>query len=139
MSWRDQDPTILRMLTEFDHLTVVGLSRDPAKSAHAIPARMQRFGYRVTPVHPSADVLLGERVYRSVREVPDPQIVQVFRPADEAPGIARDAVAAGAKAVWLQLGLISGEARQICEDAGLLYVDDHCMAVDYIRLGLTAA
>jgi predicted CoA-binding protein len=130
------DDVIRRIFTEFDHITVVGLSRDPDKEAHAIPARMQRLGYRITPVNPHADVLLGERVYRRLADVPPPvDVVEVFRPSAEAPEIARQAVAAGAKAFWLQLGLRSAAARQICADAGLLYVEDHCMAVDYIRVG----
>src|SRR4051794_3651698 len=105
-NWRDADPIIRRMLTEYRRIAVVGLSRDPEKSAHAIPARMQRLGFSITPVHPSADELLGERAYRSVAEVPPPvEIVQVFRPSAEAADIARQAVGAGARAFWLQLGL----------------------------------
>lgn len=82
------------------------------------------------PVHPSADVLLGERVYRSLADIPEPvDLVDVFRPATEAPEIARQAVAIGAKTLWLQQGIVSPEARRIAEEAGLTYVEDRCTAV----------
>ena len=134
------DPLIRRVLTEFDHITVVGCSRDADKSAHAIPARMQQRGYRITPINPVADELLGERVYRTLYDAPRPvDVVQLFRPSAEAPELVQAAVEVGAAAVWLQSGIRSGEARRIAEEAGLLYVEDHCMAVDYIRLGITDA
>jgi hypothetical protein len=125
------------ILAGFDHITVVGLSRDPNKTAHSIPARMQQLGYRITPVNPYIDEVLGERSYPTLAEAPHPlDVVEVFRPSREAPELARQAVAAGAHAFWLQQGLRSAEARRICTQAGLLYVEDHCMAVDYIRLGI---
>ena len=131
------DVVIRLILTSCDHLTVVGCSRDPAKEAHAIPARMQRHGYRITPINPYATELLGERAYARLADAPQPvDIVQVFRPSAEAAGVARQAVAAGASALWLQQGIRSAEAREICDAAGVLYVEDHCMAVDYIRLGI---
>ncbi|MDX6284945.1 MAG: uncharacterized protein QOG53_430 [Frankiales bacterium] len=134
----DGDNVIRRILTEFDHITVVGCSRDPDKSAQAIPARMQQHGYRITPINPTADELLGERAYRTLYAAPQPiDVVQLFRPSAEAAEHARAAVEVGAAALWLQSGIQSAEARRIAEEAGLLYVEDHCMAVDYIRLGIT--
>ncbi|WP_431922579.1 CoA-binding protein [Amycolatopsis tucumanensis] len=111
-------------------IAVVGLSRDPAKAAHSVPAAMQAAGFRVIPVHPSADELLGEKVYRSLADIPEPvDIVDVFRPAREAPGVAEQAVAIGAKTLWLQQGIVSAEARRIAESGGLTYVEDRCIAV----------
>ncbi|GAA3829167.1 MULTISPECIES: CoA-binding protein [Amycolatopsis] len=111
-------------------IAVVGLSRDPAKAAHSVPAAMQAAGFRVIPVHPSADELLGEKVYRSLADIPEPvDIVDVFRPAREAPGVAEQAVAIGAKTLWLQQGIVSAEARRIAESGGLNYVEDRCIAV----------
>ena len=95
-----------------------------------MPAGLQRRGFRIIPINPYADMLFGERVYRSLAEVPDKiDIVDVFRPAADAPDIARQAVAVGAKALWLQLDIRSDEARRIAEAAGLDYVEDECTAV----------
>jgi predicted CoA-binding protein len=114
-----------RILTEFATIAVVGLSSNPSKAAHAIPAAMQAAGYRVIPVNPNADEILGERAYPRLSDVPGPvEIVDVFRPAAEAPEIVREAAAVGARAVWLQLHLTSAEARELARAAGLLYVED---------------
>lgn len=111
-------------------IAVVGLSRDPAKAAHGVPAALQAHGFRIIPVHPSATELLGEKVYRSLKDIPEPiDIVDVFRPSPEAPGIAREAVEIGAKALWLQQGIVSAEARRIAEEGGLEYVENRCTAV----------
>ncbi|OXM72042.1 MULTISPECIES: CoA-binding protein [Amycolatopsis] len=111
-------------------IAVVGLSRDPAKAAHSVPAAMQAAGFRVIPVHPSADELLGEKVYRTLADIPEPvDLVDVFRPSREAPGVAEQAVAIGAKTLWLQQGIVSAEARRIAEGGGLNYVEDRCIAV----------
>jgi len=131
------DPTselTKRMLEEFDTITVVGLSVDPMKSAHSVPAAMQAYGWRLIPVNPHADEILGETVYRRLADVPGGVgFVNVFRPSADCPDIARQAVAAGAKALWLQLGIVSAEARAIAESAGLLYVEDRCIAVERAR------
>jgi uncharacterized protein len=129
---------VKRILTEFDTIAVVGLSTDPAKAAHAIPAALQSAGYRVIPVHPWADEILGERAYPTLLAVPEPiEIVELFRPACEAPKFAHQAVEIGAKAIWLQLGLKSPHAKRISEQAGLLYIEDRCMGIDRARLGMT--
>lgn len=121
-----------RVLREYSTLAVVGVSRDPNKAAHGVPAALQAAGFRIVPVNPVVEgELLGERVYPSLSAIPFPvEVVVVFRPSAEAPGIAREAVAIGAKALWLQLGIASTEAKQIAEDAGLLYVEDRCTAVE---------
>jgi len=122
------------ILTEFPTITVVGLSSDPVKSAHSVPAAMQAYGWRVIPVNPHADRLLGEQVYRTLGDVPEQVgFVNVFRPSSQAPDVARQAVAVGAKALWLQLGIASAEAREIAESNGLLYVEDRCLAVERAR------
>jgi uncharacterized protein len=123
-----------QMLEEFDTITVVGLSVDPMKSAHSAPAAMQAYGWRLIPVNPHADTILGEPVYRRLADIPGGVgFVNVFRPAQDCPDIARQAVAAGAKALWLQLDIVSAEAREIAESAGLLYVEDRCIAVERAR------
>jgi predicted CoA-binding protein len=118
------------VLRDASTIAVVGLSRYPAKEAHAVPATMQAAGFRIIPVHPSAEELLGENAYQSLEDIPEPvDLVDVFRPSPEAPGIARQAVRIGAKTLWLQQGIVSPEARRIAEDAGLDYVEDLCIAV----------
>ena len=118
-------------------MAVVGASTDPAKAAYAIPRTLLGLGFRVIPVHPTARSVHGRRAYPRLSDVPGPvDVVDVFRPAEEAPDIARQAVAAGAKAVWLQLGIRSPEARHIAETAGLAYVDDVCMGQRAIELGV---
>jgi predicted CoA-binding protein len=133
------DEVVERILTTYDTITVVGASADPAKAAHGVPAFMQRHGWRVVPVNLRGGTILGERAYRTLAEVPGQVgLVDVFRPSDQAADIARQAVAAGATALWLQLGIASAEARQIATAAGLLYVEDRCLVIEQRRLGLDA-
>jgi predicted CoA-binding protein len=133
------DAIVERILTSYDTITVVGASRAGYKAAHSVPAHMQRHGWRIVPVNPHADKILGEQVYRKLADVPEQVgLVEVFRPAGQTPDIARQAVAAGATALWLQLGITSAEARAIAEDAGLLYVEDRCMLIEQRRLNLDA-
>ncbi|MFI9383034.1 CoA-binding protein [Kutzneria sp. NPDC052558] len=128
---------IRELLTSARTIAVVGLSTQPWKAAHSVPASLKAAGYRVIPVHPSADEILGEKAYRSLLDVPDKiDIVDVFRPADEAPGIAEQAVQVKAGALWLQLGIVSQRAREIAEAAGLTYVEDRCIAVERSMLGV---
>jgi predicted CoA-binding protein len=111
-------------------IAVVGASRDPGKAGGSVPVGLQQRGFRIIPINPFANVLFGERVYRSLVEVPDKiDLVDVFRPAADAPDIARQAAAIGARALWLQLDIRSEEARKIAEGAGLDYVEDECTAV----------
>lgn len=119
-------------------VAVVGCSTDPTKAAHRIPAELQEAGYTVIPVHPSAEGILGVRAYRSLTDIEQHvDLVDVFRPPEEAPGIARQAVEVGAGALWLQLGIRSEEARTIAEEAGLDYVEDRCAGAERRRLGIT--
>jgi predicted CoA-binding protein len=129
------------LLRAYDTIVVVGASRHPEKAAHEIPAVMQRYGWRIIPVNPHADEIFGERVYRKLADVPGRPIglVNVFRPSSDAPDIARQAVAAGARALWLQLGIISAEAHRIADEAGLAYVEDRCLAIERARYALRMA
>jgi predicted CoA-binding protein len=125
-------------------IAVVGASRDPFKAGGSVPAGLQQRGFRIIPVNPFASELFGVRAYRSLLEIPKTvqvDIVDVFRPAEDAPEIARQAVAIGATALWLQLDIRSEEARRIAESAGLDYVEDECTAVvgSLYRIRKTAA
>lgn len=118
-------------------IAVVGASADPSKPAHQIPRYLQQQGYRILPVNPRGGQLFGEPVARSLVEAEGPvDVVEVFRPAIEAPEIAREAVKVGAKVLWLQLGIASEEARHVAEAAGLTVVMDRCMGETHGKLGL---
>ena len=135
----DTDAIVEQILTGYDTITVVGASASAGKAAHSVPARMQRCGWRIIPVNPHAGQILGERAYPALDDVPEQVgLVDVFRPAAQAADIARQAVAAGATALWLQLGIVSAEARAIASRAGLLYVENRCLSIEQRRLGLAA-
>lgn len=125
------------ILKNAKRIAVVGCSATPGKDAHEIPAFLLRAGYDVVPVNPSAAEIFGRKCYPDLLQVPGPiDLVNVFRPSPEAPGIVRQAAQAGAKAVWLQTGLRSEEARRLAEDLGLAYVEDACTRVVHGQLAL---
>jgi predicted CoA-binding protein len=128
---------LLRVYAETKTIAVVGASGDPAKPAHRIPRYLQRQGYRILPVNPRGEQLLGEPVARSLAEVDGPvDVVEVFRPASEAPQIAGEAVKVGAKVLRLQLGIESQEAKRVAEAAGLTVVMNRCMGATHGEFGL---
>lgn len=116
-------------------IAVVGASPDPSRTSHGVIRYLQRVGYRCIPVNPNADDVLGERCYPSLADLPEPvDLVDVFRRAEYCADVAREAAAIGARALWLQLGLRSAEARGVAEAAGMEYVEDACTAVVHRRL-----
>ena len=118
------------ILNEARTIAVVGASRDSRKAGGSVPEGLQARGFRIFPVNPYADTLFGERVYRTLLEIPEKvDIVDVFRPSTDAPEIARQAAAIGARALWLQLDIRSEEARRITGEAGMDYIEDECTAV----------
>jgi uncharacterized protein len=112
-------------------IAVVGASPKPHRPSHGVMRYLLEQGYDVIPVRPAGcDAVLGIPCVRTLAEGERPiDLVDVFRRPDACPGVARDAVAAGAKAVWLQLGIVSPEARQVAEEAGLDYVEDECTKI----------
>ena len=119
-------------------VAVVGASKDPGKPSGHIPYLLQRRGFRIIPVNPNSQDVLGERTFPSLLDIEEPvDVVDVFRPAAEAPEIAHQAVAIAAKALWLQLGIMSDEAREIAESAGLDYVENLCMGRQTIGLAIS--
>jgi predicted CoA-binding protein len=123
-----------QILRESVTIAVVGASRYPHKAAHHVPRDMLRYGWRVIPVNPSVDEIWGQRCYPTLGAIPEPvDLVNVFRPSADTPPIAKQAVAIGAKALWLQRDIVSERAREIAESAGLDYVEDRCIAVERQR------
>ncbi|MEE3853397.1 CoA-binding protein [Gordonia sp. LSe1-13] len=134
------DEVVEQILSTYDTITVVGASANPSKAANEVPDYMQQRGWRIIPVNPHADEIVGEKVYRTLADIPEQVgLVDVFRPSADTPEVARQAVAAGATALWLQLGIESAEARAIAEEAGLLYVEDRCLIIEQRRTGLVPA
>lgn len=116
-------------------IAVVGASTDESKAAHRIPAYLESRGFRIIPVNPGSDEVLGEQAMGSLTEITEPvDVVDVFRPSEETPDIAREAVAIGAKVLWLQEGIASEEAAEIARDGGLAVVMDTCMGATHRRL-----
>ncbi|MFL6138994.1 MAG: CoA-binding protein [Frankiaceae bacterium] len=133
------DETVRRILA-LDTWAVVGLSGDPGRAAHGVAAFLQARGKRVVPVHPGADEVLGEKVYRTLADIPFPvDVVDVFRRSDAAGRFADEAVAIGAKAVWFQLGVVDEAAYDRATAAGLAMVMDRCPMIDWGRLGPSEA
>ena len=134
---RPRIDVIRRLYEESRSIAVVGASPDPSKLAHTIPAYLQSQGYRIIPVNPRHEEVLGETSYPTLLDVPhEVDVVDVFRPADETPGIARTAAQIGARALWLQVGIVSDEAERIAGEAGMLFVEDHCMGQMHAMVGL---
>jgi predicted CoA-binding protein len=122
------------ILRESVTIAVVGASRHPEKTAHLVPRQMLRYGWRVIPVNPSVKEIWGQRCYPTLAAIPEPvDLVNVFRPSADTPPIAMQAVAIGAKALWLQQDIMSEQAREIAESAGLDYVENRCVAVERAR------
>jgi predicted CoA-binding protein len=121
-------------------IAVVGMSSDPSKDAHTVPKYLMEHGYRVIPVNPGAGSILGVDSVASLADIEVPiDVVDVFRPAAEGPDIARAAVAAGARVLWMQPGTESDEAVAIATDAGLTLVAGHCIRATHRLLGLDRA
>jgi uncharacterized protein len=129
------DDTIRHVLTAYRTWAVVGCSPDAARDSHRIARLLQSRGYRVTPVNPAVDEVLGERCFPSLADIPEPvDVVDVFRRSAEAGRHVDEAIQIGAKAVWLQLGVIDAEAAERARGAGLHVVMDRCPAIELPRL-----
>jgi uncharacterized protein len=128
---------LLEVYARAKTIAVVGASADESKPAHEIPRYLQSQGYRIVPVNPRGGEILGEPVVSSLDDVEGPvDVVEVFRPADEAPAIAEQAIKIGARVLWLQLGIASAEAKRLAEAAGLTVVMNRCMGATHGQLGL---
>ncbi len=130
------DDDIRWALQETSTWAVVGCSPDPSRDSHRIAALLQRRGFRVIPVNPGVPEVLGERCYASLEEVPEPvDVVDVFRRSSLAGTHVDEAIAIGARAVWLQLGVIDEAAAARARDAGLRVVMDRCPAIELAGRG----
>ena len=132
---RYQDPlTIQRVLHTAQTIAIVGLSSNELRASYFVGFYLKRHGYRVIPVNPRETEILGETCYPSLIDVPVPvDIVNVFRAPDALPGIARDAVAIGARVLWCQFGVINAEGARIAADGGMTVIMARCLKVEHAR------
>jgi uncharacterized protein len=127
--------TIQEIVLNARTVAIVGLSASGLRASNFVGYYLQRHGYRVIPVNPNEERVLGEPVYPSLREVPERiDVVDVFRDPTAVPDIAREAAEVGAGALWLQFGVVSPEGARIAQEAGLAVVMDRCLKVEHARL-----
>ena len=130
---------IKEILSKYKSIAMIGVSNDPTKASTIVMKYMQKYGYKVYPVNPSAkgQKILGEEVFSKITEIKEPiDIVDVFRPSNEALEIAKDTVKIGAKVLWLQLGIRSDVARSIVEEKNIEYVENKCTKMEYQKIFL---
>lgn len=129
------DEWLTRLLRESRTIAVVGLSPKPHRDSFKVASYLQAQGYRIIPVHPRAQEVLGERAYRSLSEIPEQvDIVNVFRRSEETPAVVTAAIPLKPRAVWLQLGIASNEAAERAASSGLPIVMDRCLMLEHRRL-----
>ena len=120
------------ILADSKTIAIVGLSPDAERPSHSVAAYLQQQGYRIIPVNPNISEVLGEKAYASVRDIPGPvDVVDIFRRPEAVAPIVEDAIAKGAKVVWMQVGIINEEAANRARAAGLKVVMDTCMRVTH--------
>ena len=130
------DDRTLRQILQVSHtIASVGLSSNPSKESYGVGQYLQSHGYRVVPVNPTAQEILGVKAYPDLRSVPYPiDVVQVFRPSGDVPEIVEQSIQVGAKVVWTQLNIINQPAAETARQAGLQVVMDRCMRTEHLRL-----
>ena len=130
----------LQLLQQYRHVAIVGISTDPYRPSHFVAIYLQAEGYDIIPINPryAGQTILGKRVYATLTEAKQVgetiEVVDVFRKPEEVLPIADEAIAIGAKVLWLQLGIRNEEAAQKARDAGLIVVQDRCMKIEHARL-----
>jgi len=129
------DSEVRDLLQRYRRIAVVGLSDKPDRPSHGVAAYLQRAGYAITPVNPMIDEALGVRAVDALSQIEQPvEIVDVFRRSEDVPPVVEDAIAAGAKVLWLQLGIVNETAAQRAREAGMTVIQDLCLKVEHARL-----
>ena len=134
-SYDSDIPTLRAILEKYKTIAIVGLSKNWQRPSNFAAKYLQEHGYRVIPVNPVYDEVLGEKCYPDLASIPEPvDVVDCFRAASEIPALAEQAVEIGAKVLWTQLEIINYDAADYARDAGLEVVMDRCMKIEYARL-----
>ncbi len=129
------DASLNALLDRVKTIAVVGLSPQPARPSYRVAQAMQRYGYRIIPVRPLVDEVLGEKAYSSLAEIPFAvDLVDVFRAAEHVPAIVEQCLALHLPSIWIQEGIVHDAAAQRAHDAGMTVVMDRCILKDYVRL-----
>jgi len=129
------DPELKKLLTDVKTIAVVGISRNPEKASYRVAKYLQDQGYRVIPVNPVIDSILGEKAYPDLATVPEAiDLVDLFRPSEDVPPFVDEAITAGAKAVWMQEGITSPAAAAAAKQSGLTVIMDRCLMTEHTRL-----
>ena len=129
------EPEITNILQSYRVVAVVGLSADPGRPSYQVAQYLQQHGYRIIPVNPGCQEILGENCYPGLKDIPFPvEVVDIFRKVEAIPAIVDEAIAVGARAIWLQLGLEEPLAAQKARQAGLQVVQNRCMKIDHAAL-----
>jgi predicted CoA-binding protein len=124
-----------RILKDYRTIAVVGLSPKPTRPSHIVASYLKENGYKIIPVNPRAGEILGEISYPDLSSIPElVEVVDVFRRSNELPAIVEEAISVGAKALWMQEGVINAEAAERAREAGLLVVMDRCMRKEHRKL-----
>jgi len=135
---------IKEILTKYRTVAVVGLSREPDKDSHRVSSYLKRHGFRIVPINPFADEVLGEKCYKSLLDIPPEvqktiEVVDIFRPSEDVPPIVEQAVKLKAmygkpRVIWMQIGIVNEQAAEAAKKAGLIVVMNKCMMVEHSRL-----
>jgi predicted CoA-binding protein len=131
-NYKETSDVVTQILREAKTIAVVGLSSNPMRASHGVAEYLKSAGYRIIPVNPNETEVLGEKAYARLEDVPEAvDIVDVFRRAEEVPGVAESAIRIGAKVLWMQLGIENAEAAGTARAAGLVVVEDACLLVEH--------
>lgn len=132
-----KDQEIRKILESYKTVAVVGISPRQDRPSFVVASYLKAMGYRIIPVRPDGDTILGEKVYRTLEEIPKEitiDIVDIFRRSEEVPPIVEESIRRGARVIWMQEGIFHQEAAATAEKAGLKVVMDRCMKKDHARL-----
>ena len=130
----DVNADIKKVLTTYRTVAIVGASPNPERPSYRVADFLKKEGFRVIPVTPNADNVVGEKAYPDLASIPVPvEVVDIFRRPEDVPPIVDEAIAIGAKAVWMQEGIVNEEAAAKARKAGLTVVMDHCMSKELLR------
>lgn len=136
----NSEEIILKIFSDYRNIAVIGMSSDETKPSNRVPKYLMQQGYKIIPVNPTKEEIMGLKSYKSLLEVPDAiDVVDVFRRPEQALDVVKEAVERkkqrkDVKVIWLQEGIVNDQAKKIAEDAGILFIQDKCMFKEHLRI-----